>query len=242
MQEALRIPLMSFVLLVAMAGIAITGPLEDAQIAAERRDYAAALRIIRPLAERGDPVAQRRLGSLYVNGYGVPKDYAEAVKWYRRAALQNDTEAQRRLGFMYETGRGIAEDPLEAAKWLRRAADQGDPDAQFELAGMYHRGRGVQKDTNVSASWYLRSAQQGFAIAQWTIGEMYEDGEGVPQDYVLAYMWTNLAASHPPSGAGPNVVTAIMIEARNRLAQKMTHEQIAEAQRLTREWKPKPER
>ena len=59
---------------------------------------------------------------------------------------------------------------------------------------------------------------------------MYEDGRGVPQDYVLAHMWFNLAAAlgHPWAA-----------NSRARLAATMTDDQIAEAERLAREWKPK---
>jgi uncharacterized protein len=253
MHEFLRILLMTFILLAAMARSGVTGPLEDAQIAIERRDYSAALGILRPLAEQGDPVAQYRLGSMYIDGHGVPKDNTEGIKWYRRAAEQNNTLAQRMLGYKYEFGQDVTKDLSEAANWLRRAADLGDAEAQAQLANMYYLGEGVHKDMNIAASWFLRSAQQGFADAQAMIGLMYWSGEGVPQDYVLAHMWTNLAASHPLPDAGPNIVTAmtrgiaaggqsLAIERRNKIAREMTREQIAEAQRLTREWRPKPER
>ena len=56
---------------------------------------------------------------------------------------------------------------------------------------------------------------------------MYANGEGVPEDYVLAYMWWNLAAAQGYEDAQGN---------KDRLEQRMTREQIAEAQRLSREW------
>ena len=65
---------------------------------------------------------------------------------------------------------------------------------------------------------------------------MYANGEGVPQDYVLAYMWLNLAAAQGgvswPEGYAPSY-------RRDVVAKSMTREQIAEAQKLAREWKPK---
>jgi TPR repeat protein len=59
---------------------------------------------------------------------------------------------------------------------------------------------------------------------------MYLEGKGVPQDYLEAHKWFNLAA-----------VTGNKVAITNReiAASKMTPAQIAEAQRLTREWKPK---
>jgi len=64
---------------------------------------------------------------------------------------------------------------------------------------------------------------------------MYVDGQGVPQDYVLAHLWYNLAASRLTD---PNRRVRA-VEVRDLVARMMTAEQIAEAQRLAREWKPK---
>ncbi len=66
---------------------------------------------------------------------------------------------------------------------------------------------------------------------------MYGDGWGVPQDYVQAHMWYNLAASRLPPGKDRDLAA----ENRDIIAERMTPAQIAEAQRLAREWKPKPE-
>jgi TPR repeat protein len=72
----------------AVAGASSAGPYEDAVAAYERADYATAARLWRPLAERGDPAAQLRLGSMLHDGLGVPQDFAEALDWFRRAADQ----------------------------------------------------------------------------------------------------------------------------------------------------------
>ena len=59
---------------------------------------------------------------------------------------------------------------------------------------------------------------------------MYDLGQGVPQDYVLAYMWWNIAGSNGYKDAVTN---------RNSLKKEMSSQQIEEAQRLARNWKPK---
>src|SRR5215471_18541294 len=76
------------ILSLALGNAAGAGPLDDALAAEERRDYATALSIIRPLAERGIAAAQYELGDLYYEGRGVPQAGAEAAKWYRRASEQ----------------------------------------------------------------------------------------------------------------------------------------------------------
>jgi hypothetical protein len=138
-------------------GSALAGALEDCAAAYDRRDYAAALQLCRPLAEHGDARAQLSLGGMYYNGQGVQRDYAEAAEWTRKAA------------------------------------------------------------------------EQGYAPAQADLGVMYWNGQGVPQDAVLAYMWLSLAAAREPDA----------MEERDVAASQMTPDEIAEAQRLAREWKPK---
>ena len=73
-------------LVVACATGAAAGPSEDADSAYERRDYALAARLFRPLAKQGDAWAQGKLGQLYARGQGVPHDFVRAYMWYAVAA------------------------------------------------------------------------------------------------------------------------------------------------------------
>ena len=77
---------------------------------------------------------------------------------------------------------------------------------------------------------FRKAAEQGKIFAQTCLGYLYERGEGVPQDYALAHMWLNLATSQ----GQPVAKTEL-----DRLAAKMTPNQIVESQRLAREWRPK---
>jgi TPR repeat protein len=125
-------------------------------------------------------------------------------------------------------GQGVAQDYTAAARWYRKAADQGNAFAQSKLGLMYARGQGVTQDYTAAVRWYRKAAGQGEAFAQTNLGFMYEVGLGVTQDYVQAHMWYNLAAAQSEKGAG---------KIRDLLAEKMTPEQIAEAQKLAREGK-----
>lgn len=58
-------------------------------------------------------------------------------------------------------------------------------------------------------------------------------GQGVPQDYVGAYMWFSLAASRATGDQ-----QKLYSQGRDISAHRMPPQQIAEAQRLAREWKP----
>ena len=104
--------------LVVLAGFtcAQSQTLQDAQSALERKDYATALRTVRPLADRGDPAAQSLLwerctrwgvGTAHLLGQGAPQNNAEALNWLRKAADQGHPNAQSNLGMMYALGRGV---------------------------------------------------------------------------------------------------------------------------------------
>ena len=59
----------------------------------------------------------------------------------------------------------------------------------------------------------------------------YANGRGVAQDDVTAYMWFSLAAS----GASDDVRDEI-VKARDRAAERLTPDQLADARRRVREW------
>ena len=160
---------------------------------------------------------------------------AQDVEALRLAAEQGDAEAQANLGVMYMFGRGVPQDDAEAVRWYRLAADQGEAHAQVNLGLMYAEGRGVPQDDAEALRWYRLAADQGNAPAQANlgIGMMYAAGEGVPQDRVAAHMWLSLAAARLSAAARDTIV-----EVRGAVAEQMTAEQVAEAQRLAREWKP----
>jgi hypothetical protein len=158
------------------------------------------------------------------------QDYATALRMWRPLADQGNANAQSILGSMYSNGQGVPKDYVLAVKWYRLAADQGDANAQSNLGYMYANGRGVPKDYVLAVKWYRLAADQGNASAQFALGAMYGNGRGVPKDYVLAYMWSNLGAAAGNELGNMN---------RDLFAAHMTPDDISEAQRLSREWKPK---
>ena len=188
---------------------------------------------IRLAAEQGDVSAQNDLGTMYQNGEGVPQNVTEALRWFRLAADQGFAGAQVNLGVAYQNGLGVPQDGTEALRWFRLAADQGFAGAQVNLGVAYQNGLGVQPDGTEALRWYRLAAEQGNASAQVHLGVMYQIGRGVPQDDVAAHMWFNLASAQS-SGDERD----FSVQLRDDVAAGMTAEQIAEAQRLAREWKP----
>src|SRR5512135_2797449 len=105
-----------------------------------RRDYAAAIKEFRPLAEQGNAAAQNDLGNAYAEGHGVARDYVQAAKWYRKAAEQGDAAGETNLGNMYAAGKGVPRNDTEAVNWYRKAADQGFAGGEYRLGMMYKKG------------------------------------------------------------------------------------------------------
>ena len=163
-------------------------------------------------------------------------DYEEVLRLARPLAAQGDARAQSMLGLMHYRGRGLPADQSEAVRWFRAAADRGDTSSQFYLGVAFSEGRGVPQDYAEAMKRYRLAADQGDAPAQYNLGLSYAKGEVGEPDNVTAYVWFNLAAARFPvsdlrrSAAAAN---------RDLVASKMTPDQIAEAQRLTRDWKPK---
>jgi uncharacterized protein len=113
-----------------------------------------------------------------------------------------------------------------AASLYLPLAEQGVAEAQTMLGTMYGTGSGVAPDPNEAVKWFRLAAEQGDAGGQDGLGRAYEDGDGVPRDPVRAYMWYFLAAASGDPFADE------FAKNRDRLAAKLTAEQIAEAQRL----------
>jgi hypothetical protein len=164
--------------------------------------------------------------------------YATALRLLRPLAEQGDVRAQSTVALIYYHGRGVRQDDVEAAKWFRLAADQGDANSQFNLGVMYAEGQGVPQDDKEAVEWYRRAAAQNNAQAQYNLGLWYATkGEAGSQDYVSAHMWFNLAAARFPVSDTRN--RGLAVKNRDVVAGKMSREDLAEAQKLAREWKPK---
>jgi uncharacterized protein len=165
-------------------------------------------------------------------------DYATMLRLLRPFVEQGAPEAQKALGDMYVSGQGVPKNEVEGAKWIRRAAEQGYANAQTALGALYGMGRGVPQDLTQSAIWYRRAAQQGHIPAQLKLGLMLYEGSGIPKDYVSAYMWFNLAAANSTGDSFDRKAAADAARVRDLIAGLMTPFEIAEGQKLARNWKP----
>ena len=138
---------------------------------------------------------------------------------------------------MYEHGHGVPKNQIEAVKWYRQAAEQGDANAQHNLGNQYESGNGVPLNYADAVDWYRKAADRGHPMAQANLGVMYEAGHGVKQDFVQAQLWFILSAAGFPASEAKN--RGLVIKNRDQLAARMTTEDVAEARRLARAWRPR---
>ena len=160
-----------------------------------------------------------------VNAYRN-KDYRTAFTRLMPLAKQGNAFAQVLIGHMYVNGFGVSKDIEEAVAWYRQSANQGNALGQYNLGVMYGEGGGVIQDFKEAVKWFRLSAEQGNADAQVFLGMLYGNGLGVDQDYVEAYKWLSIADNGDKKGR----------EGREQAEKHMTPAQIAEAQKLAREW------
>jgi TPR repeat protein len=177
-----------------------TAALADARTAMKAGDYVTALRILPPIAEGGDAVAQNMLGMLYLQGWGVEQDHEKALSLFRKSAGQGDPKGAYNLGRMYDNAWGVTKDFAEAVKWYRASAEKGYPLGQSILGAMYASGDGVPRDYALAMKWYRLAADQGEPEAQRRVGYMYAEGQGVPKDDAQAFAWYRKAADQENVG------------------------------------------
>jgi uncharacterized protein len=94
-------------------------------------DFAAALRLWRPLADHNDARSQAGIGFMYHRGLGVKTDDVEAALWLRKAAEQGQAEGQMMLGNLYFFGLGVPQSYAAAYAWCELAQDNGQAEAQM---------------------------------------------------------------------------------------------------------------
>jgi uncharacterized protein len=157
-------------------------------------------------------------------------EYEVSARELRKSAEAGDASAQNALGLLYYQGKGVPQSYAQAKEWFERAAKQGRAGAQVNLGTLYLHGDGAPQSAHMALFWFERAAVQRNALAFAKLGRMYERGQGVSQDLIQAQMWYYLSAVHGEQRAA---------EARDALAKQMTPAQIAEAERLALEWKPK---
>ena len=159
------------------------------------RDLKAATVWLRKAANQRDPVAEGRLGLMYLTGEGVAVDTAEGLKLLDRAAYASQTKFQVMLAYFHEKGIHTPVDRKKANTLYRRAADLDDPVGMKNVGYSYEMGYEVPRDYAAAMTWYRQAAEMEEGSAMAAIGNLYEKGLGVEKNVATALKWYTDAAS-----------------------------------------------
>ena len=109
----------------------------------ERRDYAAAVPLLKDAMRRDDARAMGLMAALTALGRGVEKDPIDACNWFRQAANRGHVPSQAALGMCLAAGLGAKADNKEAAYWLYRAGKAGSMQAIEVLGALAYKDNSV---------------------------------------------------------------------------------------------------
>ena len=141
--------------------------------------FHAATDILRPLAARGNPVAQFYMGEATRLGLGSEVNPENAITWYKMAIRQGFAPAENTMAVWLLENK--AENIL-IPRLLIRAAQRGYAPAQYNLCRLYATGEQIEKDSQRALWWCNKAAMQGHAGAQQAMALAREHGIGTGND------------------------------------------------------------
>jgi TPR repeat protein len=216
------------------------------------------LTFLETAANAGNAEAAYEVGKVYKLAAGVEQDMAQALAWWRIAAGLGYVPAYVQLGNSYRFGIGVPRNIDVAKVWLTKAADGGSTMAQrvlFEMSGSeqrleallaraeeghsafqvevadsYRFGIGVPKDIDLAIRMYERATAARDDYAAYALGNIYAGGETGTVELSRAYMWYSIAEQ--VASDEDEELRRLKIET----SKGMTSDQIAEAERMAREW------
>jgi TPR repeat protein len=185
--------------------------------------------ILEARAAVGNSNAMAELANNAWYGYGREKNLKDRDKWVaaRIAALEEgcgngSVRAMCELGelYLWGSGSGVPVNTDKGLHFLTMAAECGDEHGALQLCS----GLDLAGEPEKAAEWLLRTAMAGSGHAMNSLAIAYEKGRGVSRDYVAAYCWYSFGQEVRPNSN----------DHIKRLEEKMTSEQVGEAQSLTR--------
>lgn len=124
------------ILIFALTPLSRATTLSEGVSAWQQGRFSEAMSVLRPLANQGNPEAQRIIGEMYFEGKGVGADKSTAIAWLKRAGEAGDKIAQYDLGYIFQTGSGVPHSEQSAQTWYIKSAMQGYVPAQVKLGDL----------------------------------------------------------------------------------------------------------
>lgn len=159
----------------------------------EKKDFEAALEILKDEYEGGNVLAAYEIGSLYKFGRGVEIDLGIAEQYYGRSMemleIMHDEVPENRKGYIayrigkqYFYGQGIEENPQKAFEWFKASLEEGCQFGHYNVANMYCDGKGTEKNIGDAVMHYEKACRQGNPYAAYKLAAIYKNGIGIDAD------------------------------------------------------------
>lgn len=113
-------------------------------------------------AKAGDIDAMVILGSMYLNGEGVPKNKSLASPYIKKAAQAGNAQAQWYMTWLDDTPNS------EHMSWITKSAEQGYSAAEFQMGKYYEDGGQLDK----AKYWYRRSEEHGMSMSGHSVAQI----------------------------------------------------------------------
>lgn len=184
-----------------------------------------ALDLTKPAAESGDPEAMYLMYELTLKDEWLEKSansgHALAQYWMAIGTRQGD-------GFFLPWKRHEA-----VGNWLKLSAEGGYPPAMMEYAAFIYEDQG---DLAVARHWIIEAAQKGYKSGISSYGAYSAHSPSLydfPLDRIKGYALTSLLSELDGGGD----VQVYVNETLSEIAEKMTSEEISEANEFAKNWK-----
>lgn len=188
-----------------------------------KRDLLTAFKLLKPLAEAGNARAEYEFGALF--------DHEESVIIPDLLSLRYKEiiDSLEKIYYVPESVKNLIHGKLEMEhdpeKWYRKAAEKGLVEAQQALGFLYYFGWAgdPRKTQENSIIWFEKASQQDDSKSQMTLGHTYLMNGNLAR----AYFWLNIAVDNGEEYAN---------EILERVKERITDEQLEEAQQLLDDW------
>jgi TPR repeat protein len=199
-------------------------------------DPAKALQNYLKASELGLPLANLRLGNIYLQGkLGVKQDYAKAIDYLTKAGQQGVQDADWQLSSIYlNGGEGFTPNTAKGMQILNSLAEKNYAQAINELGAIYYLGQWNQKiDKAKAKGYFIRAADLVHSIAMKNLAAYYRnDGDNGTPNATNALQWAILSLNF---GQNTQEMAAFIQQLRN----EMKPEEIQAAEAAAQDWAQK---
>ena len=169
----------------------------------EKGKHDEAVKLAKPLAEKGDPEATYLMGFTYESGKGLPQSREEAIATYRKGLAKKHAGSLYRLSFLLMASQ--EEKEREEARKLLEEQAKTDPAVAGRILGeAWLRGSFDGKpDPTKAIDWWKRAADEGDVASMLFLARLHDGQMGFPEvvDGGLAMSYFEKAAAKGNTGA-----------------------------------------